>query len=267
MTGCAGRRGHGREQRKPDLLRPSQAMHGDAPVFVLVHSPLVGPSTWHPVARELEGNGRVALVPSLVDIARAPVPQWAHACRTVRAGTAHLRRPVILVGHSGAGLLLPAIAAGLSCPVAGLLFVDTFLPPSAGTVALVPAEFLDDLRARAHGGVLPPWHRWFGEDALRGLVRDNAMRARLEAEMPRLPMSYFEGRPPVPEGWDRRRCAYLLLSEEPYAGAAADARARGWPTAALPGAHHLSPVTHPQAVTDALLALERALLEATDFKA
>jgi hypothetical protein len=82
--------------------------------------------------------------------------------------------------------------------------------------------------------------------------------------MPRLPLSYFEDRPPVPERWDRRRCAYLLLSEEPYAAAATDAKARGWATAALPGAHHLSPVTDPQAVTSSLLALERALLEARD---
>jgi hypothetical protein len=242
-------------------------MRSDAPVFVLVHSPLVGPSTWHPVARELEGNGRVALVPSLVDLARAPAPQWEHACRAVRASTAHVRGPVILAGHSGAGLLLPTIAERLSCPVGGLLFVDTFLPPPTGTAALAPPEFLDDLRARARGGVLPPWHRWFGENALRGLVPDDAMRATLEAEIPRLPVSYFEGRPPVPEGWDRRRCAYLLLSEEPYSAAADDAKARGWPTAALPGAHHLSPVTHAQAVTDSLLALERTLVEARDPRA
>ena len=236
----------------------------DAPVFVLVHSPLVGPSTWQPVARELEANGRVALLPSLVGVAGAPAPQWQHVCRAVIASTAHLRAPVTLAGHSGAGLLLPTIADALSCPVAALLFVDTFLPPPTGTVALAPTEFLDDLRERARGGILPPWHRWFGENALRSLVPDDATRARLEAEMPRLPVSYFEDRPPVPERWDRRRCAYLLLSEEPYAAAATDAKARGWATAALPGAHHLSPVTDPQAVTSSLLALERALLEARD---
>ena len=240
------------------------AISSDAPVFVLVHSPLVGPSTWQPVARELEANGRVALLPSLVGVAGAPAPQWQHVCRAVIASTAHLRAPVTLAGHSGAGLLLPTIADALSCPVAALLFVDTFLPPPTGTVALAPPEFLDDLRERARGGILPPWHRWFGENALRSLVPDDATRARLEAEMPRLPVSYFEDRPPVPERWDRRRCAYLLLSEEPYAAAATDAKARGWATAALPGAHHLSPVTDPQAVTSSLLALERALLEARD---
>jgi hypothetical protein len=234
---------------------------GLAPVFVLVHSPLVGPSTWHPVARELEGNGRVALVPSLVDVARAPAPQWQHVCRAVRAGTEHVLGPVTLAGHSGAGLLLPTIAERLASPIAAMLFVDTFLPPPAGTVALAEPEFLDDLRARARGGILPPWHRWFGEHALRALVPDDATRARLEAETPRLPISYFEDRPPVPERWDRRPCAYLLLSEQPYAAAAEDARARGWPTAALGGAHHLSLVTDARAVMGALLDLERALVK------
>ena len=233
---------------------------GLAPAFVLVHSPLVGPSTWHPVARELEREGRVVFVPSLVDVARAPAPQWQHVCRAITAGTEHIRGPVVLAGHSGAGLLLPTIAQRLGSRIAAMLFVDTFLPPPGGTVALAPPEFLDDLRARARGGVLPPWHRWFGEDALRGLVPDDATRARLEAEMPRLPMSYFEDRPPVPEGWDRRPCAYLLLSAEPYAASAADARARGWPTAEVHGGKHLDLVRRPAAVARALLDLERAML-------
>ncbi|HSJ72719.1 MAG TPA: hypothetical protein VK904_00255 [Miltoncostaeaceae bacterium] len=95
---------------------------------------------------------------------------------------------------------------------------------------------------------------------MRDLVADDAMRAQLEADMPRLPVSYFEGEPPVTEGWDQRPCAYLLLSEEPYSAAAADARARGWPITALPNAHHLSPVTDPKTVTGSLLDLERALV-------
>lgn len=236
-------------------------MRSDASFFVLVHSPLVGPSTWQPVARELERHDRVALVPCLVDVARAPAPQWRHVCRVVMTSTAHITRPVILVGHSGAGLLLPTIADALSCPVAAMLFVDTFLPPPTGTVALLPPELLDELRARARAGVLPPWSRWFGEDAMRDLVADDALRARLEADMPHLPVSYFEGEPPVTEGWDRRPCAYLLLSEEPYSAAAADAKARGWPITALPNADHLSPVTDPKTVTGSLLDLERALVE------
>jgi hypothetical protein len=231
----------------------------EPPAFVLVHSPLVGPSTWHPVARELQSRARRAVVPSLVDVAGAQAPQWQHACRAVEAGTATIPGPVVLVGHSGAGLLLPTIAHAISAPVAAMLFVDTFLPPPTGTATLLPPEFLDELRARARNGVLPPWSQWFGDDVMSELVPDAAMRALLEADMPHLPLSYFEGKPPVTAGWDRRACAYLLLSDEPYAAAADDAQARGWPITRLPNAHHLSLVTDPEAVTGSLLELERVL--------
>ena len=79
----------------------------------------------------------MALVPSLVDVAHAPAPQWQHVCRVVEASTTHITRPVILAGHSGAGPLLPTIADAVSCPIAAMLFVDSFLPPPSGTVALL----------------------------------------------------------------------------------------------------------------------------------
>jgi hypothetical protein len=78
--------------------------------------------------------------------------------------------------------------------------------------------------------------------------------------MPRLPLSYFEADIPVPAGWDANPCAYLLLSPEPYAESAAEARSRGWPVGEAPGVGHLAPATEPAAVTDALLHLERSLL-------
>lgn len=79
--------------------------------------------------------------------------------------------------------------------------------------------------------------------------------------MPRLPLSYFEASVPLPDGWDARPCAYLLLSGKPYEQSAADARGRGWPVAELSGVQHLAIATNPNAVTDALLQLEHALKE------
>jgi hypothetical protein len=119
---------------------------------------------------------------------------------------------------------------------------------------------MEALRALASGGVLPRWSSWFGEDAMRELVADERLRAALEREMPRLPLSYFEANVPLPDGWDADPCAYLLLSPEPYGGSAADARGRGWPAIEIQGAHHLAIATAPIAVTDALLALERELI-------
>ena len=56
--------------------------------FALVHSPLVGPTTWSPVARELKRRGREAVVPSLLGVADAAAPQWRHVPDAVQATTA-----------------------------------------------------------------------------------------------------------------------------------------------------------------------------------
>jgi hypothetical protein len=158
--------------------------------------------------------------------------------------------------------LLPAIAHAARERVAAIAFVDAFLPPPSGTARLVPAEFTEELTALATGDVLPPWSTWFGEQAIRELVPDGARRARLEQDMPRLALSVRDIALPVPEGWDRRPCAYLLLSAEPYAASAAQARTRGWPTAEVPGGKHLDIVRRPAEVARTLLDLERAMLAA-----
>jgi hypothetical protein len=227
--------------------------------FVLVHSPLVGPTSWWPVARELERRGRVAVGPSLIGVAEAAEPQWRYVPAAVRVATSHLQQPIVLVGHSGAGLLLPVIADALDVEVAGLVFVDSRLPPPAGRSPLGAPEFIDQLRAMATDGLLPTWSRWFGLDAMRELVPDERLRADLEAEMPRLPLSYFEVAVPLPDEWCARYpCAYLLLSD-PYRESAAEARTYRWPVIEIDGVQHLAIATNPIPVTEVLLDLERFL--------
>jgi pimeloyl-ACP methyl ester carboxylesterase len=171
-------------------------------IFVLIHSPLVGPTTWSPLADALERRGRAAVVPSLLGVAEAPSPQWRHVPETVRAATADAGSPAVLVGHSAGGLLLPVIADTMPGDVDALVFVDSFLPPASGSLPLAGPGFIDQLRALATDGVLPPWSRWFGESEMRELVPDKGLHAALEAEMPRLPLSYFEASVPLPAGWD-----------------------------------------------------------------
>jgi hypothetical protein len=141
--------------------------------------------------------------------------------------------------------LLPAIAESFSGEVAGMTFVDAFLPPASGTARLIAAKFIDELSALATDGVLPPWSNWFGEELMRDLVPDPARRTRVEHDMPRLPLSSLQMEIPIPDGWDRRPCAYLLLSAQPYAPSAAHARSRGWPVAEIEGGKHLDPVRPP----------------------
>jgi pimeloyl-ACP methyl ester carboxylesterase len=223
-------------------------------LVVLIHSPLVGPSTWLPVARELERRGARALVPSLLPAATAPVPQWRRCVEIVRAATSGGLGPIVLVGHSGGGLLLPAIADGVAPEVVRLIFVDSGVPATSGKTPLATPEFFEQLRSLAIDGVLPPWSSWWGEDSMTELVPDEATRAALVRELPSLPLSYFEQSSPSPPAWDRVECAYLLFSDA-YRTQADEARDRGWRVEEISGAQHLHTVVDPVAVTDALLRL------------
>jgi pimeloyl-ACP methyl ester carboxylesterase len=229
------------------------------PIFVLVHSPLVGPTTWLPVAHELERRGREAVIPSLLGVAAARAPRSPPPPEPPRPATEQAPNPIVAVGHSGGGLLLPTIAHALTLEVTALIFVDSFLPPASGSLRLAPPALMDQLRALASDGMLPRWSSWFGEDTMRELVPDARLRAALEEEMPRLPLSYFEASVPVPDSWSARPCAYLLFTAEPYGESAAEARERGWPVAEVPGVGHLAMASAPIAVTDALLDLERVV--------
>ncbi len=218
--------------------------------FVLVHSPVTGPSTWRWVAGELAARGHEVTVPAVPPVATSL--GWAGFVGAVVALARGTDSP-ILVGHSGAGPLLPRIAARIR-PRA-LVFVDADIPPEAGETTVVPDEFAEFLRGLAIDGMLPPWSRWFGPDNMRELIPDDHRREIVTAELPSLPLSFFEAHVPVPAGWTSARCGYVQLSEA-YAEQRSKAAASGWPVARLPGAH-LDIVTRPAEVADAILAVSR----------
>jgi hypothetical protein len=201
---------------------------------VLLHSPWVGPRTWAPVAERLRGAGH--------DV-RVQDPR--QRCE--------VRRP-LLVPHSGAGLWAPGLAERLDA--VGTVFVDAALPGSPGPAPTVPLGLLDHLRGLVGpDGLLPPWTRWWPEDAVAALFPDAATRAEVEAEEPRLPLSYAEGRVEVPAGWETRPCAYLAFGTT-YAEETA--RALGWPVDVLDGAH-LHQLVDPDGVAGAVVALAARL--------
>ena len=158
--------------------------------------------------------------------------------------------PVVIVAHSGAGPLLPEIARQLNPSPSRLVFVDATLPPATGGSPLVPEHFLEALTALSQGGVLPPWSQWFEPGTVEALIPDPDRRDAVVAELPRLPLSYFQGRVPVPEGWARTACTYVLLSDA-YRQQADEAAARGWAIIELLGSH-LDLVTQPVRLAQAL---------------
>jgi hypothetical protein len=161
----------------------------------------------------------------------------------------------ILLGHSAAGLLLPALAAALNA--SALVFVDARVPPPQGRTRPVDGPFLDFVKTLAtDDGLLPPWSRWWPDGTIEAHFPDPVLRAQFEADLPRLPLTWFDDSAEVPV-WDTRPCGYLQLSRlfEPEALAAAK---RGWPVVQIDGTH-LHPALEPIESADAVLALVDAM--------
>jgi Alpha/beta hydrolase family len=219
---------------------------------VLVHSPLVGPGTWGPVATELGRRGRLVAVPVVGPDALPDWRPWVdEVCRVVRA----MPGRVIVAGHSGGGIVLPLVATAAREHIGCLLFVDSDVPQRGGESPVVPAAFREFLAGLAdERGTLPPWPAWWDDAAMRELIPDDDVRAAVAAEAPALPLAYFDERIPSPVGWDDVPCGYLQLSDA-YADAAATAGDRDWPVESIEGAQHMHPVVAPGEVADTMLRL------------
>ena len=221
------------------------------PTLALVHSPLVGPMTWVPAAEGLRDRGFPVAVCSP---AGGPpyYPRMAEAAARSVAGTGD----VVLVGHSGAGALLPAIADVLGGRVRGAVFVDALLPhPGSSWFDTAPEPLREHLTALVRDGRLPPWNEWFPADAIEALLPDAEVRERFVGELPRLPIAYFEEPAPAPAGWTGVGCHYVRLSEA-YDRAADEAQRRGW-TVVREDADHLAPLTRPERISDLIARVTR----------
>jgi hypothetical protein len=224
--------------------------------FVLMHSLLLGPLTWTPVAERLAALGAVTAVPSLVEVADVDDPPfWPRVAAKVDDAVSDVPpyQPILLIAHSNAGLFVPVVAHTLRRPVAGCLFVDAALPWRTGSTPAAPPERLDYLRTRVIDGRLPQWTTWWDENQVELLFPDQQTRRAVSAEQPRLPLSYYEQQIPAPAGWDQRPCGYLLFGP-PYDRMAQEARERGWDVDEVPGGH-LHQLVDPDAVTARIVAI------------
>lgn len=218
--------------------------------ILLVHSPLVGPASLARLAAAATAaNFRVAL-PDLTSLTDSDDPHALFCRLAVEAGR-EMKAPPLIVGHSGAGAFLPAIGSTLG-NVAGLVFVDAVVPPVEGVHSTSPG-MLAMLDSVTDDGVLRRWLDWWPEETIVALLPDDADRALLAADMPRLPRSFYDHDVKVPPGWSHNRCGYLMLSDA-YEAELHDATDRGWPTARLESTH-LAPHTQPESVLSKVLQL------------
>jgi len=226
-------------------------VHVMVPSLALLPSPLLGPSVWQPVAQVLADRGWHTVTCA----ACAPLHTGQDVLDAFLAALP-MDRELVLVPHSNAGAYVPALTTQRR--VVAAVFVDAVLPPGRGRVPLAPPAFLDLLREKADGsGLLPVWTSWWEEAEVAGLFPDAGTRARLEREQQRLPLSYFEGSLPVPEGWDDRPGAYLAFGDT-YGHERDEAERRRWPVSTLP-AEHLHLLNDPDQVATELVDLMRQL--------
>lgn len=221
--------------------------------FVLIHSPLVGPTTWMLVAEELRRRGRSVVLPHLDNPDQVAVPYQRHHAEQVRRAVEAeaAGASVLLVAHSGAGPVLPLAGETLVNPVAGYVFVDAPLPAEGvNRLASAPPPFAERLRHLESGGRVPRWAEWWNEDILTDLIPDEDVRRRFLSELEPLPTAFFEERLRVPPEWPDAPCAYLRLSRI-YDDDAAAAAARGWEVGTMRG-DLLHMLVEPAPVADAL---------------
>jgi pimeloyl-ACP methyl ester carboxylesterase len=231
-------------------------------VLVLAHSPLTGPEAWGALPDQLRRRGHDVAVVEVRDDDTAPYASRyvARAALQVRDACGDAR--TVLVGHSGAGYLLPLLGAArrsARAPVAGYVFLDAGLPPSR------PTSRLDLLRAEAPeladalgphlaaGGTFPDWT----DDDLRELVPDDPVRSALVAGLRRRGQDFFTEPLPVAPDWPDAPCGFLRLSPG-YDAPARLAGHRGWPRMLGPDDRpggHFAMLADPAAVADDLETL------------
>lgn len=223
--------------------------------IVLLHSPLLGPAAWSKAAAKIVQAGLLVETPAWLPLSTIGQDFYAALADSL-ASTLPDDEPVVLVAHSGAGALIPALVARARGPVAGAIFADAILPhPGRSWFDTAPPSLREQLRAGAERGQLPPWDAWWPPGALARLVPDPRLLATVTAELEPVPLAYFEEAAPT-VALDSPT-AYLQLSGA-YQDESRLAAGYGWPVTRLP-LHHLAMLTHPQAVADAIIALATAL--------
>jgi pimeloyl-ACP methyl ester carboxylesterase len=220
--------------------------------LLFVHSPVLGPSTWTGTSNALRRIGFRADVPDLTGVVTEDGPYYPALAAAVAAAVDDSADPVIVIGHSAAGGVLPAIAEAVGERTRGAVFVDAMLPqPGRSWFDTAATEQEAQLRGLADHGMLPPWHEWFPPGVLKELVPETVVRQQLIAEIPRLPIAYFD-EPAPPAGFANSvSCAFMRLGS-PFDRAADKAERLGWWVARRDW-DHLRMVSDPEAVADLIV--------------
>jgi len=222
--------------------------------FVLIHSPLVGPTTWDLVATEMRQRGLDVFVPTLNDSPGANEPFWNQHAQSVSQALENVPKtiPLTLVAHSGAGPLLSVIRGGLPNSVRAYVFVDAGIPHLNASrldlMKLEDPEWASDFQKELEsGGRFPTW----SFDDLQEVIPDEKLRHQMVAELQPRGLDFFTEPIPVFDSWPDAPCIYIQFSG-PYEQPAEQARQVGWQVHRLEAGHFHMLVDAP-AVTNLIV--------------
>lgn len=152
--------------------------------YVLVGGFWIGAWAWRDVVDRLENAGHRAIAPDLSGLGAKrhlggpDVTLETHIAEVAHAIEDRALSDVVLIGHSGGGAIVNAVADRMPDRVAGLIFVDSGPVPDGSAIAdFSGPEGRAETEQRAVDGwrlPLPPWDV-LGEAELAGL--DEAKRA------------------------------------------------------------------------------------------
>lgn len=197
------------------------------------------------------------VTPSLTTADNVQPPYWKRHAEIVAHSLEHVpaHQDIILVGHSGAGMLLPSIREEIGRPVSAYIFVDAGIPEhmKSRLDLFGSVEAAEDFRRSASSGFIPSWT----DDDLREVIPDNRLRERFVNELRPTPLLIYEEPIPVFDGWPDAPCGYIQFSPV-YNQPAGLAQQKGWVFRRLEGGHfHM--LVDPQGVTAALIDLVEAM--------
>jgi pimeloyl-ACP methyl ester carboxylesterase len=209
-------------------------------VYILIHGSFHGGWCWHDVAAQLEQAGCRVECPDLIGVAGAAPAQLvslqAHIDQVTQLSGQFPDHPVTLVGHSYAGMVLPAVAAAAD-NVDHLIYLDAFTPYAGESAFMLLGDFGQMLQRQAADnashcfappppqalGVTAPEHISMVEQRLR------PMHASTHEAVAKV--SAFDVLLPV-------RSHYILCEKfDGFYHQAARAQKNGWPVTYLRAGH------------------------------
>lgn len=230
----------------------NSSMKKNSYVFVLIHSPLVSSLTWQMVAEKLRAKGFETIVPTLTSDPKSSTPFWKqHANEIVEAiNKVSPHKKLILVAHSGAGVLLPAVRQESKRKISAYIFTDAIFPENdkSRLDLFETFEAAQEFRREAKDGLLPVWT---SED-LREAIPDEKIRQTFVSELKPLPLAVYEEKTPVFPEFPDAPCAYLRFGKNiAYEDSSEKAREENCKYVELEGGHFLM-LVDPQIVADTL---------------